>query len=191
MLVPIPCGKPPWRSFGRLSGSQPSAWIWAWSRDSPRFMRRHPPHHLGPARANRPAGQDPEAASAAPGQHSNARIKPKSQSILSQIIAHLPNPDARIVGESMRLGLLGRRQAVRQPLFDFTIRRFESSRPSRSLVFGEFSFRDEKSPPNAGFSHRLQSPETNARTFWAENSRKSPAAIANTPLFWRLALETK
>jgi hypothetical protein len=24
-------------------------------------MRRHPPHHLSPARANHPAGQDPEA----------------------------------------------------------------------------------------------------------------------------------
>jgi hypothetical protein len=28
---------------------------------SRRFMRRHPPHHLSPARANRPAGLDPEA----------------------------------------------------------------------------------------------------------------------------------
>jgi transglutaminase-like putative cysteine protease len=26
-----------------------------------RFMRRHPPHHLSPARANHPAGLDPEA----------------------------------------------------------------------------------------------------------------------------------
>jgi tRNA dihydrouridine synthase A len=52
-------------------------------------MRRHPPHHLSPARANHPAGQDPEAGSAAPSHHSNAPIKPESQSILSQIIAHL------------------------------------------------------------------------------------------------------
>jgi hypothetical protein len=25
------------------------------------LMRRYPPHHLSPARANHPAGQDPEA----------------------------------------------------------------------------------------------------------------------------------
>jgi hypothetical protein len=59
--------------FGRLSGSQP-AWIWAWSRESPRFVRRHPPHRLSPARANHPAGQDPEARSAALRHHSNAPI---------------------------------------------------------------------------------------------------------------------
>ena len=52
------------------------------------FARRHPPHHLSPARVNHPAGQDPEAASAAPSHHSNAPIKPESQSIPSKIVAH-------------------------------------------------------------------------------------------------------
>ena len=61
MQVPVACEMRAWRSFGRLSGSQPSASIWAWSWDPLRFMRRHPPHHLSPARANHPAGQDPEA----------------------------------------------------------------------------------------------------------------------------------
>src|SRR6267154_2140212 len=61
MLASIACVKRAWRSFGRLSGSQPSAWFWAWSWDPLRFMRRYPPHHLSPAQANYPAGQDPEA----------------------------------------------------------------------------------------------------------------------------------
>jgi hypothetical protein len=47
-------------------------------------MRRHPPHHLGPARAKHPAGQDPEAGLS---HHSNAPIKPQSQSILSKKVA--------------------------------------------------------------------------------------------------------
>jgi hypothetical protein len=51
-------------------------------------MRRHPPHHLSPARANHPAGQDPEARLTAPSHHSNALIKPESQSFPSNIIAH-------------------------------------------------------------------------------------------------------
>ena len=54
-------------------------------------MRRHPPHHLSPARANHPAGQDPGARLSLPSHHSNAPIKPKSQSILSKIVAHFLN----------------------------------------------------------------------------------------------------
>src|SRR4029077_16013696 len=76
MLAPIACRKRAWWSFGRLSGSQPSAWFWAWSRDPLKFMRRHPPHHLSPARANHPAGQDPEARLSRPSHHSNAPISP-------------------------------------------------------------------------------------------------------------------
>src|SRR5260221_10604349 len=87
MLAPIACVK---RSFGRLSGSQPSAWFWAWSWDPLKFMRRHPPHHLSPARANHPAGQDPEARLSRPSHHSNAPISPESQSILSKIVALTP-----------------------------------------------------------------------------------------------------
>src|SRR6266550_3450950 len=45
---------------------KPSAWrpwssIWAWSWDPLKFMRRHPPHHLSPARASYRTGPDPEA----------------------------------------------------------------------------------------------------------------------------------
>jgi hypothetical protein len=56
---------------------------------SSEVVRRHPPHHLGPARANHPAGQDPRASTAA-SHHSNAPIKLQSQSILSKIVAHFP-----------------------------------------------------------------------------------------------------
>ena len=54
-------------------------------------MRRHPPHHLSPARANHPAGQDPEARLSRPSHHSNAPISPESQSILSKIVALTPS----------------------------------------------------------------------------------------------------
>src|SRR3981189_45215 len=91
MQAPIACVTRAWRSFGRLSGSQPSAWFWAWSWDPLKFMRRHPPHHLSPARANHPAGQDPEALLSRPSHHSNAPIKPESQSILSKIVALTPS----------------------------------------------------------------------------------------------------
>src|SRR5258707_7605840 len=79
MLAPIACVKRAWRSFGRLSRSPPSAWFWAWSWDPLKFMRRHPPHHLSPARANHPAGQDPEARlnrSTSPQQRSDQDRKP-------------------------------------------------------------------------------------------------------------------
>src|SRR6478672_1151819 len=98
MLAPIACGKRAWRSFGRLSGSQPSVWFWAWSWDPLKFMRRHPPHHLSPARANHPAGQDPEARLSRPSHHSNAPISPESQSILSKIVALTPSNGSFAVG---------------------------------------------------------------------------------------------
>src|SRR5882762_4476660 len=83
-------------------------------------MRRHPPHHLSPAQANHPAGQDPEARSAASSHHSNAPIKTESQSFLSKIVALMQ----RIV---TRTG--------------FTSSEFESSRPSQPVR------RPEKLPP--------------------------------------------
>src|SRR5664280_1021431 len=85
MQAPIACVTRAWRLFGRLSGSQPSAWFWL------KFKRRNPPHHLSPARANHPAGQDPEARLSRPSHHSNAPIKPESQSILSKIVALTPS----------------------------------------------------------------------------------------------------
>jgi len=60
-----------------------------------------------------------------------------------------------------------------------------------SAAFGEFPSFDEKGPPNAGFSHRQKSLETDVRTFWVEHSQKSPAESRKTPVFWRLALETE
>jgi hypothetical protein len=56
---------------------------------SSELARRHPPHHLSPARANQPAGQESEVASAAPSRHSNAPIKQGSQSIPSKIVAQI------------------------------------------------------------------------------------------------------
>jgi hypothetical protein len=90
MQAPIACEARTWQSFRRLIGSQLSAWIWAWSWDPLRFAQRHPPHHLSPAWVNHPAGQDPKAASAAPGQYSNALFEPEGQSILSNLVAVRP-----------------------------------------------------------------------------------------------------
>jgi hypothetical protein len=56
---------------------------------SSEVMRRHPPHHLSPARANTRRGEILKRASAAPNHHSNAPIQPVSQSNLSKIIALL------------------------------------------------------------------------------------------------------
>jgi hypothetical protein len=61
----------------------------------------------------------------------------------------------------------------------------------RIPCFREFPSLDEKGPPNAGFSHRRKSLETDVRTFWPEYSQKSPAESKKTPVFWRLASETK
>src|SRR5260370_16354779 len=91
MQAPIACVARALRSFGRLSGSQPSAWFWAWSWDPLKFMRRQPPHHLSPARANHTAGSDPEPRLSRPSHHSNAPIKAESQSILSKIVARSPS----------------------------------------------------------------------------------------------------
>src|SRR6266404_5266075 len=79
MQVPIAFVTRALRLFGRLSGSQPSAWIWAWSWDPLRFARRYPSHHLSPARAQHPAGLDPEAhlsRSRSPQQRSDQARKP-------------------------------------------------------------------------------------------------------------------
>lgn len=64
-------------------------------------------------------------------------------------------------------------------------------RQPASLVFGEFLSFDKKGPPNAGFSHRQVSLETDDRTFWPEHSQKSPAKSRKTPVFWRRASETE
>src|SRR5258708_6180910 len=56
---------------------------------SSEVMRRHPPHHLSPARAKPRQGKTPKRAFATSSHHSNAPIKPVSQSNLSKIIALL------------------------------------------------------------------------------------------------------
>src|ERR1700680_2367044 len=114
MQAPIACVTRAWRSFGRLSGSQPSAWFWAWSWDPLKFMRPHPPHHLSPARAIHPAGQDPEARFSRPSHHSNAPIKPESQSNLSKIVALMPSKGSfgKSFGASTEFGRLARRNAI-------------------------------------------------------------------------------
>jgi hypothetical protein len=56
---------------------------------SSEVARRHPPHHLSPAKENTRQGKTPKRASAAPSHHGNAPIKHQSQSILSKIVALL------------------------------------------------------------------------------------------------------
>jgi hypothetical protein len=54
---------------------------------SSEVMRRHPPHHLSPARAKPRQGQTPKRALPLQGRHSNAPIEHISQSNLSKIVA--------------------------------------------------------------------------------------------------------
>src|SRR6266403_137981 len=54
---------------------------------SSEVMRRHPPHHPSPARAKPRQGKTPKRAFATSSHHSNAPIKPESQSNLSKIVA--------------------------------------------------------------------------------------------------------
>src|SRR5713101_2027661 len=56
---------------------------------SSEVMRRHPPHHLSPARAKPRQGKTPKRAFATSSHHSNAPIRPVSQSNLSKIVALL------------------------------------------------------------------------------------------------------
>src|SRR5258706_7290068 len=102
-MIRAPIAREIWAcwSFELLSGSQPSAGIWDWSWDPLRFARRHPSHHLSPARQIARQGKTPKRALAAPSHHSNAPIKPESQSILSKIVAHFPqsfDPKAQHIG---------------------------------------------------------------------------------------------
>src|SRR5713226_2085512 len=92
-MIRAPIAREIWAcwSFELLSGSQPSAWIWDWSWDPLRFARRHPSHHLSPARQIARQGKTPKRALAAPSHHNNAPIKPERQSILSNIVALTPS----------------------------------------------------------------------------------------------------
>src|ERR1700674_1325505 len=56
---------------------------------SSEVMRRHPPHHLSPARAKPRQGKTPKRAFATSSHHSNAPIEPVSQPNLSKIVALL------------------------------------------------------------------------------------------------------
>ncbi len=117
-------------SFGRLNGSRPSAWIYDWSWDPPRFFAAPsaapPQPHQGksPGRAGpRSAPQPPQVT------HSNAPIRQESQSILSKIVALRPSK-----------GSFASLQRLLAADFDSTIRRFDPSRPSQPVL------RSEKSP---------------------------------------------
>src|SRR5260370_1010622 len=56
---------------------------------SSEVMRRHPPHHLSPARAKPGRARPRSQPQPLPSHDSNAPIKPKSQSSLSNIVARL------------------------------------------------------------------------------------------------------
>src|SRR5258708_38874990 len=98
MQVPVACEILAWRSFGQLSGAQPSAWIWAWSWDPLKLMRRNPPHHLSPAWAKHPAGLDPEAGlgrSKSPQQRSVQAGKPvNSEQVSCSFSSNALTPNA-------------------------------------------------------------------------------------------------
>src|SRR6266446_2219164 len=91
MPVQVACGIRTCWTFVKPSAWRPWSSIWAWSWDPLKFMRRHPPHHLSPPGQVTGQGQIPKRASAAPSHHSNAPIKPESQSFLSKIVAHCAN----------------------------------------------------------------------------------------------------
>src|SRR5712672_3812121 len=107
MQAPVACEIQAWRSFGQLSGAQPSAWIWAWSWDPLKLMRRHPPHHLSPAWAKHPAGLDPEAGlgrSKSPQQRSVQAGKPvNSEQVSCSFSSIALTPKASRSQESTRL----------------------------------------------------------------------------------------
>src|SRR6266516_5232137 len=56
---------------------------------SSEVMRRHPPHHLSPARAKPRQGKTRKREAPLQSHHSNAPIKPVSQSNLSKLVALL------------------------------------------------------------------------------------------------------
>src|SRR5258705_10367576 len=53
---------------------------------SSEVMRRHPPHHLSPARAKPRQGKTPKRAFATSSHHRNAPIRPVNQPNLSKIV---------------------------------------------------------------------------------------------------------
>jgi hypothetical protein len=55
---------------------------------SSRFVRRHPPHRLSPARASTRRGRPPKLALAASSHHNNAPFRQESQSILAKMAAY-------------------------------------------------------------------------------------------------------
>src|SRR5260221_1879817 len=116
MQAPVACEIQAWGSFEQLSGAQPSAWIWTWSWDPLKLMRRHPPHHLSPAWAKHPAGLDPEAGlgrSKSPQQRSVQAGKPvNSEQVSCSFSSIALTPNASRSRESTRLEVLGALQAV-------------------------------------------------------------------------------
>src|SRR5260370_592403 len=96
MQAPIACETRAWRSFGRLSGSQPwiSTWISSWDPlklcDAIRRTTSAPPGQ-NPGRARPRSAHSPLQS-----HHSNAPIKPVSQSNLSKIVALLTAIRARL-----------------------------------------------------------------------------------------------
>ncbi len=64
--------------------------------------------------------------------------------------------------------------------------------PARAFLFSEnFPLSVRKSRQMRAFLDRQQSLETGVRTFWTENSQKSPVESKKTPDFWGLVLETE
>src|SRR5260221_7995178 len=66
MKAPAECETWTYRWIVKWSGPQPLAAIWVWSWDPLRFVRRHPPHRLSPARAKSAGGASPEVSLSRP-----------------------------------------------------------------------------------------------------------------------------
>src|SRR5260370_19653746 len=98
MQAPTACAPPTWRSFGRLSGLRPSAWIWVWSWGSSEVCATPTLHHLSPARAIHPAGPDPEAGLSRPKSPQQRSVQARKPVVSEQdrcsfsSIALTPNP---------------------------------------------------------------------------------------------------
>jgi hypothetical protein len=92
---------------------------------------------------SKPAGQDPEAGWSRPSRHSNALFGLECQSILSKIVAAW-------VSQNGGRGFY---------FYHSEVRSLPPQPPNPD--FGEYSFFDEKAPPNAGFSCLEKSLETN------------------------------
>src|ERR1700681_53438 len=105
MKAPAECETWTYWWIVKWSGPQPLASIWVWSWDPLRFVRRHPPHDLSPARGqNSRQGKTPKPASAAPSRQQQRSDQGRKPVISERIVTgRAPNPAFRTVGSNPTL----------------------------------------------------------------------------------------